>query len=115
MNVYLICDQFVYFSSYKYAGFQAYLVGGCVRDLILNKVPKDFDVITTAGLKQVSWCCFYSPFMTKFRKLMSVLFFYFYILLQIKKKFYRSEIIGLRFPICKVHIKGSEVEVCWCC
>ncbi|KAK6154034.1 hypothetical protein DH2020_013673 [Rehmannia glutinosa] len=36
------------------AGFEAYLVGGCVRDLLLNKVPKDFDVITTAKLKQVS-------------------------------------------------------------
>ncbi|KAL0380612.1 UNVERIFIED_CONTAM: Poly(A) polymerase I [Sesamum angustifolium] len=35
------------------AGFEAYLVGGCVRDLLLNKVPKDFDVITTARLKQL--------------------------------------------------------------
>ncbi|GFY87824.1 polynucleotide adenylyltransferase family protein [Actinidia rufa] len=38
----------------SYAGFEAYLVGGCVRDLLLNKVPKDFDVITTAALEQVS-------------------------------------------------------------
>lgn len=36
-----------------YAGFEAYLVGGCVRDLILKRIPKDFDVITTANLKQV--------------------------------------------------------------
>ncbi|XP_055803338.1 uncharacterized protein LOC129872376 isoform X2 [Solanum dulcamara] len=35
-------------------GFEAYLVGGCVRDLILNKIPKDFDVVTTARLPQVS-------------------------------------------------------------
>ncbi|XP_039020406.1 poly(A) polymerase I-like isoform X2 [Hibiscus syriacus] len=34
-------------------GFEAYLVGGCVRDLLLNRIPKDFDVITTANLKQV--------------------------------------------------------------
>jgi tRNA nucleotidyltransferase/poly(A) polymerase len=34
-------------------GFQAYLVGGCVRDLLLKRVPKDFDVITTASLEQV--------------------------------------------------------------
>lgn len=34
-------------------GFEAYLVGGCVRDLLLNRVPKDFDVITTAALTQV--------------------------------------------------------------
>ena len=30
------------------AGFDAYLVGGCVRDLLLGKVPKDFDVATAA-------------------------------------------------------------------
>lgn len=29
-------------------GFQAYLVGGCVRDLLLGKSPKDFDVATDA-------------------------------------------------------------------
>lgn len=39
--------------SLQYAGFEAYLVGGCVRDLLLNKIPKDFDVITTAQLTQV--------------------------------------------------------------
>ncbi|XP_012065376.1 uncharacterized protein LOC105628553 [Jatropha curcas] len=62
-------------------GFEAYLVGGCVRDLLLNRIPKDFDVITTAKLKQV------------------------------KKQFRRCEIVGRRFPICMVHIKGSVVEV----
>jgi putative nucleotidyltransferase with HDIG domain len=30
------------------AGHQAYLVGGCVRDLLLGKRPKDFDVATDA-------------------------------------------------------------------
>lgn len=30
-----------------------YLVGGCVRDLILKRAPKDFDVITSANLYQV--------------------------------------------------------------
>ena len=30
-----------------------YLVGGCVRDLIMKKAPKDFDIITTADLRQV--------------------------------------------------------------
>src|SRR5262249_8509632 len=29
-------------------GFQAYLVGGCVRDLLLERKPKDFDLETTA-------------------------------------------------------------------
>ncbi len=35
------------------AGFEAYLVGGCVRDLILNKVPKDWDVTTNATPEQI--------------------------------------------------------------
>jgi len=30
------------------AGHQAFLVGGCVRDLLLGKTPKDFDVSTDA-------------------------------------------------------------------
>ncbi|MES2225526.1 MAG: HD domain-containing protein [Patescibacteria group bacterium] len=30
------------------AGFEAYLVGGCVRDLFLNRTPKDWDVTTNA-------------------------------------------------------------------
>lgn len=30
------------------AGFEAYLVGGCVRDLLLNKEPKDWDIATNA-------------------------------------------------------------------
>ncbi|HAU69283.1 MAG TPA: polynucleotide adenylyltransferase PcnB [Gammaproteobacteria bacterium] len=34
-------------------GYQAYLVGGCVRDLILDLKPKDFDVATDATPEQV--------------------------------------------------------------
>ncbi|XP_027771462.1 uncharacterized protein LOC107014795 isoform X2 [Solanum pennellii] len=63
------------------AGFEAYLVGGCVRDLILNRIPKDFDIITNARLRQI------------------------------KKQFRRCEIVGRIFPICRVHVKGSIVEV----
>ena len=29
-------------------GYKAYFVGGCVRDILLNKIPKDFDVVTNA-------------------------------------------------------------------
>ncbi len=32
----------------KEAGFSAYLVGGCVRDLVLRHTPKDFDISTSA-------------------------------------------------------------------
>lgn len=35
------------------ASFQAFLVGGSVRDLLLNKSPKDFDVATNATPQQV--------------------------------------------------------------
>nr|XP_043633434.1 uncharacterized protein LOC122604625 [Erigeron canadensis] len=62
-------------------GFEAYLVGGCVRDLLLNRPPKDFDIITTADLNQI------------------------------RKQFHRCEVVGSRFPVCKVFIKGSVVEV----
>src|ERR1051325_9747549 len=34
-------------------GFQAYLVGGCVRDLVLGREPKDYDVATNATPAQV--------------------------------------------------------------
>ncbi|KAI3759550.1 hypothetical protein L6452_07442 [Arctium lappa] len=65
----------------KRKGYDVYLVGGCVRDLILKRTPKDFDVLTTAELKEVtkafSWC----------------------------------EIVGKRFPICHVHVGDDIVEV----
>ena len=32
---------------------QAYLVGGCVRDLLIGRVPKDFDVATDAHPRQI--------------------------------------------------------------
>lgn len=34
-------------------GFQAYLVGGCARDLLLQREPKDYDVSTDATPEQV--------------------------------------------------------------
>ncbi|KAJ7957190.1 Poly A polymerase [Quillaja saponaria] len=44
----------------KRKGYDVYLVGGCVRDLILKRTPRDFDIITSAELKEVmktfSWC-----------------------------------------------------------
>ena len=37
----------------KEAGFEAYVVGGAVRDLLLGMRPKDFDVATNATPEQV--------------------------------------------------------------
>ncbi|KAG8099296.1 hypothetical protein GUJ93_ZPchr0013g36224 [Zizania palustris] len=66
----------------KQKGFASYLVGGCVRDLLLKRVPKDFDVITTASLQQIK-----------------------------KMVFKRCIIIGKRFPICQVNMHGSIIEI----
>ena len=35
------------------AGFEAYLVGGCVRDLLIGKTPKDWDITTNARPEQI--------------------------------------------------------------
>lgn len=37
-------------------GYEAYLVGGCVRDLYLKRKPKDFDVATNATPEQIRRC-----------------------------------------------------------
>lgn len=37
----------------RQAGFIAYLVGGSVRDLLVKKVPKDFDISTSARPEQI--------------------------------------------------------------
>lgn len=42
-NVYLL----------KKGGFDAYLVGGCVRDLILGRTPQDWDICTNAAPEQI--------------------------------------------------------------
>ena len=34
-------------------GFDAYIVGGCVRDALLNKKPDDYDITTNATPEQV--------------------------------------------------------------
>lgn len=39
------------------AGFEAYLVGGAVRDLLLNLTPEDYDITTNARPEQVLELC----------------------------------------------------------
>ncbi|MBA4697040.1 MAG: polynucleotide adenylyltransferase PcnB [Legionella sp.] len=63
------------------AGFQAYLVGGSVRDLLLGKVPKDFDVATNATPQQI------------------------------KKLFSNARIIGRRFKLVHVIFYREIIEV----
>jgi tRNA nucleotidyltransferase/poly(A) polymerase len=35
------------------AGFEAYFVGGCVRDFVMGVVPDDYDIVTSALPNQV--------------------------------------------------------------
>lgn len=37
----------------KEAGYEAYLIGGCVRDILLNVKPKDWDVTTNAKPEEI--------------------------------------------------------------
>src|SRR5690606_16152945 len=63
------------------AGYQAYAVGGCVRDLLLDLPPKDFDVATSATPEQV------------------------------RAEFRNARIIGRRFRLVHVHFGREIIEV----
>lgn len=63
------------------AGYQAYLVGGGVRDLLLGREPKDFDVATDARPEQV------------------------------KTVFGNCRLIGRRFRLAHVHFGREIIEV----
>ena len=39
------------------AGFESYLVGGAVRDLLLNLTPGDYDITSSARPEQVLELC----------------------------------------------------------
>ena len=67
--------------SLNKSGFKAYLVGGCIRDLILDKNPKDFDIVTDATPEQI------------------------------KKAISRSRIIGRRFKLVHVRKGRKITEV----
>jgi poly(A) polymerase len=68
-------------SGLEEAGYKAYVVGGCVRDLMLGLKPKDFDVATNATPEQV------------------------------KAVFRRAQIIGRRFRIVHVRFGREVIEV----
>jgi tRNA nucleotidyltransferase (CCA-adding enzyme) len=40
-------------SALRKAGYEAYLVGGCVRDLLIGREPKDWDLTTNATPEQI--------------------------------------------------------------
>lgn len=63
------------------AGFKAYLVGGCIRDLLLGMKPKDFDISTNARPEDIL------------------------------KLFKRARIIGRRFRIVHVYFGREMLEI----
>ena len=63
------------------AGFDAYLVGGCVRDLLLGRAPKDFDVASSATPEDV------------------------------REVLPRVRLVGRRFRIAHVRVKREIIEV----
>ncbi len=68
-------------SRLRDTGFAAYLVGGAVRDLIVGKIPKDFDIVTDATPSRI------------------------------KKIFRNSRIIGRRFRLVHVIFGTKIFEV----
>lgn len=60
-------------------GFEAYIVGGGVRDLLLKKKPKDFDIATDATPNQI------------------------------KKLFRNSRIVGRRFKLAHIYFRGGKI------
>ena len=35
------------------SGFEAFIVGGCVRDMLMGKTPNDFDITTSATPEEI--------------------------------------------------------------
>ena len=48
-----INDIYLIYGTMKKAGYDCYLVGGCIRDMLLNREPKDYDFSTNATPEQV--------------------------------------------------------------
>ena len=43
-------------NTLKQSGFDAFLVGGCVRDMLLGITPLDYDITTSATPEQIKNC-----------------------------------------------------------
>src|SRR5215469_13144670 len=65
----------------KSRGYQAYFVGGCVRDLLLGSEPKDYDIATDARPDQINTL------------------------------FPGSDLVGAHFGVVLVHDSCAHVEV----
>lgn len=53
MNIQLPCEVEYIISQLQNNNFEAYVVGGCVRDLILGRIPHDWDITTSAKPEEI--------------------------------------------------------------
>ena len=52
MKLDILNEAKIILDKFNNNGFEAYIVGGCVRDLILERNPKDYDITTSASPKE---------------------------------------------------------------
>ncbi len=64
----------------RHFGHKAFLVGGCVRDMMLRRLPKDFDVATSARPNEI------------------------------RRIFRNCRLIGRRFRLAHIHFRGKIIE-----
>ena len=65
----------------KSKGFRSFLVGGCLRDFYLKRPPRDFDIVTDAGIDEI------------------------------RDLFRNSKAVGRRFPIVHTYFGNEVIEV----
>ena len=56
MNIYIPPNIGEVLEKLEQNGFEAYIVGGCVRDQILGNTPKDYDITTSASPEEIKGC-----------------------------------------------------------
>ncbi|XP_010463896.1 PREDICTED: poly(A) polymerase I-like isoform X2 [Camelina sativa] len=74
-------SSYIVLRTLQFKGFHSYLVGGCVRDRLMSRKPRDFDIVTTASLDQVEGL------------------------------FSEASTVGKAYPICHVYIGKTLIEV----
>ena len=52
MKLDILNEAKIILDKFNNNGFEAYIVGGCVRDLLLGRTPKDYDITTSASPKE---------------------------------------------------------------
>lgn len=74
-------DALAILKKLEQAGYEAYLVGGCIRDHLTGVNPKDYDIVTNAKPKAIT------------------------------KVFPKSILVGRRFPLVHVRVPGKRNKI----